>query len=135
MIGGDIVEITYNHPTLGSGTFSPKSGEDSTYDLGGFRTSDDSAMLSSDGQNIKQINRRRWMFQVLCTWDMNDQTDLENAVSLAGDPIDADWTFTNINGTTYAGKGSVVGEPQGNGNNSTFPLNVSGGGDLVKIAG
>jgi hypothetical protein len=36
-VGGDILEVTYAHETLGSGTFFPKSGEDSTFDLGGFR--------------------------------------------------------------------------------------------------
>ena len=39
--GGDILEITFNHPTLGSGTIYPKSGEDSTLITGGFRSEDE----------------------------------------------------------------------------------------------
>ena len=34
VVGGDIVELTFNHPTLGSGIIFPKSAEDSTFDLG-----------------------------------------------------------------------------------------------------
>jgi len=132
-VGGDIVEITYNHPTLGSGTLFPKASEDSTYDLGGPRGNDDANMVTGNGQTIRQLNNVRWTFEVTLAWDMNSKEDLEKLTKMAGDPDEADWTFSHINGTIYSGKGSPVGDIKGNGNTSTTPLKVSGGGKLKKI--
>jgi len=132
---GDIIEITFNHDTLGSGTVFPKVGEDSTYDLGGFRSDDDDSMLSGDGEMIDKLTRKRWSFEVTVAWDQNIDTELETINDLAASPVLADWTFTHINGTVYAGKGKPVGDLQGNGNAATFTLKVSGGQKLVKIVG
>lgn len=134
-IGGDIIEVTYNHPTLGTGVFRPKSGEDSTYDLGGFRGDDSNDMIAGNGDVIRKLNNNRWSFEVTCAWDANTATDLEKITALAGDPVEADWTMTSINGTVYGGKGAPVGDQQGNGNAATFTLKVSGGGKLKKIVG
>ena len=133
-VGGDITEVTYNHPTLGTGRFLPKSAEDSTFDLGGFRGGDDANMVTGSGDNIKQLNNVRWSFEVACAWDANTRTELEKLTAMAGDPVDADWTVTSINGTVYGGKGAPVGDMQGNGNAATFTLKVSGGGKMKKIA-
>lgn len=127
--GGDIVEITFNHATLGSGTIFPKAGEDSTYDLGGIRAADDAQMIDGGGNMMDQLTRARWSFEVALSWDM-DATTLEKLSELAGSPQTADWTFTNINGKVYAGNGKPVGDLQGNGNTSQITLKVSGGGRL-----
>lgn len=132
-VGGDIIEVTFNHPTLGSGTLFPKAAEDSTYDLGGIRSSDDANMVDGGGNMIDQMNRSRWSFEVPIAWDMNTNGELEKCVAMAADPVPAEWTFTHINGTVYAGTGKPVGDLQGNGNAATFPLKVSGGGKLKKI--
>lgn len=134
-IGGDIIEITYNHPTLGSGIWFPKSAEDSTFDLGGIRGADDANMIDGGGANIKQLNRVRWSFEGSVAWDGNTANELNQAKLLAGDPIDAEWTFTHINGTVWGGTGSPVGDIQGNGNAATMSLKVSGGGEMKKIVG
>lgn len=134
-IGGDIIEITFNHPTLGSGVLFPKAGEDSTYDLGGFRSNDDAQMIDGAGQMIDQMNRARWSFEAQIAYDMNDVGELENMVALAGDPVPAEWTFTNKNGTVYGGTGKPVGDLAANGNSAGFPLKVAGGGILAKIVG
>jgi len=134
-VGGDIIEITYNHAGLGkSGTIFPKANEDSTFDLGGFRGDDDANMVDGGGANIKKLNRNRWSFEVVVAWDMNIAKELEVIVEMAGDTQDATWTFTHINGSVYQGLGSPVGDQQGNGNAATFPLKVSGGGSLKKIS-
>ena len=57
VIGGDILEITFNHPTLGSGIIFPKAAEDSTFDLGGFRSNDDAAGVDGSGEMIDQSDR------------------------------------------------------------------------------
>jgi hypothetical protein len=134
-VGGDIIEITYNHPTLGSGVIYPKASEDSTYDLGGFRSNDEASGIDGGGNMIDQINRVRWSFEVAVSWDMNIREDLDRLVELAGSPVQADWTFTHINGTVFGGTGKPVGDMQGNGNQATFALKVSGGGKLKKIVG
>jgi hypothetical protein len=132
-VAGDIIEVTYNHPTLGSGVFYPKSAEDSTYDLGGYRGADDANMVDGSGATIRQLNRVRWSFEVVCASEMNVRQDLENLTALAGSDVEADWTITHINGTVYGGKGAPVGDIQANGNAGTFTLKVSGGGVMKKI--
>lgn len=133
-VGGDILEITFNHPTLGSWIVFGKSAEDSTYDLGGVRTTDDSNMVAGNGEIIKQMNRGRWSFETTVAWDMNTREDMEKLNDLAADPVDADITISHINNTIYGGTGTCVGDLQGNGNSATFTMKLSGGGKLKKIA-
>jgi hypothetical protein len=132
-VGGDIIEITWNHPTLGTGRVNPKSAEDTTYDLGGFRGNDDANMVDGGGNTIRQLNQVRWSFEAVCPWDMNTREELEKISAMAADPVEADWTITHINGTVHGGTGAPVGDIQGNGNAATFTLKVSGGGKLKKI--
>ncbi len=127
--GGDIVEVTYNHPTLGSGVLLPKAGEDSTYDLGGIRSSDDAQMIDGGGRIMDQLNRARWSFEVVISAGVGDNTQ-EIVTALAGSPETADWTITNINGRVYAGNGKPVGDLTVNGNTSQMTLKLSGGGVL-----
>src|SRR6056297_3472914 len=110
-IGGDIIEITYNHPTLGQGVLLPKSNESFTLDLGGFRSNDDANMIDGGGQMIDQINRQRWSGEGTIAVDELQETQ-ENMTALAGSPQLADWTFTHVNGTVYGGKGKPVGDIQ-----------------------
>lgn len=131
--GGDIVEITYNHPTLGTGTMFPKSQEDSTYDNGGFRTNDDANMIDGSGAAIYQMNRQRPSFQVKIAWDMNNRGELETLSALTSDTQEATWTFTNINGVSYTLKGKQVGDLNGNGNDSTIDLKIAGSGQMTII--
>lgn len=132
-VGGDIIEVTYNHPTIGSGIFSPKAAEDSTYDLGGFRSADEANGIDGGGNMIDQLNRARWSFEVPISWDMNDKQELEKLSAMTASPVPADWTFSHINGTVYAGKGKPVGDINANGNSAMATLKVSGGGILKKI--
>lgn len=135
VIGGDIIEITFNHPTLGSGIIFPKAAEDSEFDLGGFRSNDDDEGVDGSGEMIDQLTQKRWSFSGTIAWDMNTREDLEKLTLLAGDPVQADWTVTHINGAVYGGKGKPVGDMKGNGNAATFPLKIAGGGKMKKIIG
>ncbi len=134
-IGGDIIEVTFNHPVLGTGTLFPKAGEDSTYNLGGFRSNDDNQGVTGSGEMIDQMNNNRWSFGVKCAWDMNTRDDLDKVSLLAAHPLPADWTITHINGVVHGGKGKPVGDYEGDGNGATFDLKVSGGGRMKKIVG
>lgn len=133
--GGDITEITYNHPTLGTGTFYPKSNEDSTFDEGGIRSQDDMNMVAGNGEMIDSLTRSRWSFEAKLAWDMNTREDLLKLRTLAASPVLADWTITSINGTVWGGKGKPVGDLKGAGKEATLPLKLSGSGVLKKIVG
>jgi hypothetical protein len=132
-IGGDIIEVTCNHPTLGDFTFYPKGSEDSTYDLGGFRSADEANGVDGSGAMIDQMNRVRWFFEIVYAWEQSTTDDLANMKSLGSDPVPGTWTFTHINGSVYSGSGKPVGDIQGNGNAGTFSAKISGGADLEKI--
>ena len=132
-VGGDIIEVTYNHPTLGSGVLYPKSAEDSTFDLGGFRGNDDANGIDGGGRNIRQLNQVRWSFEGSVSWDMNIENELLKVADMAKDVQEATWTFTSINGSVWQGLGAPVGDVQGNGNTSMFTLKVSGAKGMKKI--
>lgn len=132
-VSGDIIEVTYNHPALGSGVFYPKAAEDSTYDLGGYRSGDDANMVAGNGETIRQLNQVRWSFEVPIANDMNVRQDLEKLTALASDPLEAEWTITHINGSVHGGTGAPVGDIKSNGNAGTITLKVSGGGKMKKI--
>lgn len=135
VIGGDIIEVTFNHPILGTGTFFPKSSEDSTFDLGGFRSNDDANMIDGSGEMIDQLNRVRWSFEGTGAWDMLIREDLQRLTNLNESPVLSDWTITHINGSVWKGKGKPVGDVQGNGNAATFTLKLAGSGRMKKIIG
>lgn len=134
-VGGDILEMTYNHPELGSGRFNPKSNEDSTFDPGGYRSNDEANGIAGNGDMIDQMNRVRWSAEATVVWDMNGLNELDIARQLASSPVPAEYTVSLINGTVWKGNGKPVGDLQGNGNTSTFPLKLSGGGLMKKIVG
>lgn len=131
-VGGDITEITYNHPTIGSGVLYPKAAEDNTFDTGGFNSSDDQNMIDGGGNFIDQLNRKRWKVGVLISNDMNTKLELEKVEAMAASPVQADWTFAHVSGVVYVGTGKPVGDKELNVNQSTFALTVSGGGKLKK---
>lgn len=139
MTGGDITEISFNHPTLGSGTFFPKANEDDTYDLGGFRSDDDQDMVAGNGDMIDKINRKRWFVEATIAGNLNSSnnsnasSDLELLRLLASSPVLGDWAISHISGTVWKGKGKPVGDIQENVNAATIGFKVSGGGLLKKI--
>lgn len=131
--GGDLKEITWNHPTLGSGVIFPKSAESCNYDLGGYRSVDDANMIDGGGNEISQKNRVRWSMEVPITWESQDENTLQDLVNLAGNPQPADWTFTNVNGTVFQGSGTPVGDLVGDLQTSNIPLKIAGGGVLTRL--
>lgn len=135
VVGGDILEITYNHRTLGTGSWKPKANEDSTFDPGGFRGNDDANQVDGGGATIRQLNQVRWFFEGTIAWDANLTNELDQAKQLAANPDEADWTITSINGTVWGGKGAPVGDINGDGNAATMAIKISGGGALKKIVG
>jgi hypothetical protein len=132
-VGGDIIEITWNHPTLGTGVLYPKAGETGTFDPGGFRTSDEANNIDGSGRRIKTMTRQSWSVEVVVASDMNISEEMEKIAALHASPEDADYTFTHVNGTVYGGKGSPVGDLQNDTRAATIALKIQGGGVLKKI--
>lgn len=132
-IGGDILEITWNHPTLGTGNLFAKSNEDSTFDLGGFRSDDDANMIDGGGNMIDKINRVRPIFECTVSNDNNTRLELEKLSDLAASSTPANWTIAHISGAIYGLNGKPVGDVKANGNNATIALKLSGGGTMKRI--
>ena len=134
-VGGDIIEIKYTHPQLGSGTLYCKANEDGTMDRGGFRTNDDVNSVTGAGEMIVQLNRALASFESPpIAWDMTDKDELEKLNKLAGHPVNADWTITSVNGAIYGGNGRPVGEVTGNTNTAQITLKLAFEGELQKIS-
>lgn len=131
--GGDLLEVSYNHPTLGSGSFFVKSGEDSEVDLGGFRTEDDDQGIAGDGQMIKKLNQVRWSVEAPIAWSKTTTNELEILTNIAADPLDANWTFRYQDGSAFVGEGTVVGDLKGATQGSTVPIKMAGGGRLRRL--
>lgn len=131
--GGDILEISYKHPSLGTGTFFPKAGEDLTVDPGGYRSEDKEDGITGDGQMIDTISRKRWSMEGTIAWDTNSQDELAQIAKLQASPEMATWTFTHINGTVWGGKGKPVGDAKGSSKDATLKIKVAGGGQLNKL--
>lgn len=133
--GGDLIEVAYNHPTLGSGRWEPKAAEDAEMDPGGRRVEDDDAMITGQGTMIKKLSRVRWsLTSPMIGWG-DDPDTLQEMADIAGSVADADFTFTFLDGAVYAGKGTIVGDVKGNKvAGMTNALKFAGGGTLDKIS-
>lgn len=133
--GGDIVEITYNHEVLGSGTIFCKANEDGTLELGGYRSNDDDSGATGDGQMIDQLNWRRGSFETPpIAWDMTDVDELSKLAALAESPLLADWTIAHISGQIWGGKGKPVGDIAGATNTSLITLKLAFSGKLKPLS-
>lgn len=131
--GGDFISVTCNHPSLGSFKFATKSNESYTMDPGGFRSNDDSNMVTGDGQMIDQVNRVRWSFEGPLQVDFSSGNELENLPKLAESGEMATWTFEHVSGVTWRGRGKHVGDIQVDSNNAQMSAKLAGGGRLEKL--
>jgi len=132
--GGDLIEITYNNPTLGSGRLDPKGSEDTEVDFGGYMTQDSDDSVSGSGVNIIIKNRKRWSItSPPLLWNSNPDT-LEVLQNLQDDNNQTTFTFTFIDGSVYKGLGTIVGDLKGNKNAATInSVKFAGGGKLELI--
>lgn len=131
-LGGDIIDIVCNH--LGQRyQYSPKANEGGNIDKGGRRTNDDQSQLTANGQNIRQINNTRWMFDCPIAVDLASGYEEDSLNLMSGSAVEGVWVITHISGAIYKGKGSPVGDIQSDSNASTLTLKISGAGFLETI--
>jgi hypothetical protein len=134
ILGGDITEVSFNHPDLGSGILFVKSDEDSELDLGGYRSSDEEKGVDGGGNMIDTMTRSRWYAQFVVAGDLTTREDLEKLSALAAHPVEADYTISHISGNAYRGKGKPVGDVRQALKAATIQIKVAGGGVARKIA-
>lgn len=123
-VGGDILEVTDNHPTLGSFVYKIVANQDNTYDTGGPRSNDDANAVTSGREAITQINTKLGFLQFMAVNDMTIKV-IERLASLAASTVDSVWTFTAINNITYRGTGRPVGDLSANVNNSQLQVKIN----------
>lgn len=133
--GGDLLEITCNHPILGDFRFDPKGSEDTEVDFGGYMKQDADDSVTGAGTDIVIMNRKRWsVVSPPLAWEQNPDT-LQTLQSIQSNPEPATFTFTFIDGSVYKGTGHIYGDVKGNKNAATVnPLKFAGGGQLEDIA-
>lgn len=134
VVGGDITEMTFNHPTVGTGVIFAKSDEDSELDLGGYRSADEEKGVDTGGNMIDTLTLSRWSATMVVAGDLTVREDLEKLVSLTESPVPATWTITHISGAIYQGIGKPVGDIKEALKAATIQLKVAGGGKARKVA-
>lgn len=132
-VHGDIREITFNHPEIGSGFLSPKAGEDNTFDIGGFRNNDDESQITTGGDLMLSKSRVRGFFEIVVEDDASQREDLEKMVELSESSELAEFTVTLTDGTVYGAKGTPVGELQKSILTGVFTIKVAANGKWQKI--
>jgi hypothetical protein len=133
VIGGDITDLTFNHPTLGTGTLLCKSDEDSELDLGGYRSSDEEKGIDTGGNMIDTMTLSRWSATFSIAGDLITREELEKLTALTKDPVPAVWTISHISGAVYRGSGKPVGDIKQGMKAATIALKIAGGGSLKKV--
>lgn len=128
---GDVTEIVCQH-TLGEFRYAPKSNESGTKDIGGIRANDDANQVTASGQNMIQLNRVKWSFEVPIAVDADGSTE-KSISDMAKHPDDGVWSISYINGQINKAKGRPVGDIQSDTNAGTMTLKISGGGEMEKI--
>ncbi|AGO48217.1 structural protein [Cellulophaga phage phiSM] len=128
--GGDFVEITCNHPTLGNFVFATKSDEAYTMDPGGFRSDDDAAGVTGSGDFIDKIKRVRWSFEGPLMIDLAAGTEMNSLQAISASFEQGTWTFSHITGAVFRGKGKFVGDIQIDTKESQIAAKISGGGKM-----
>jgi hypothetical protein len=132
-IGGDLIEITCNHPTLGSLNFATKSNETYTLDPGGNRSEDDANMISGNGVMIDKVNRVRWSFEGPLMADFDSNQELDILPKLAESSEQGTWTISHISGVVWRGRGKHVGDISIDTNTAQITVKLAGGGKLEKL--
>lgn len=130
--GGNVREISWSNAN-GTGYFFGVGGESNTYDLGGLRV-DEGGPVDGAGRFIKQFKPMPWSLQAVVSNDMYATLpEFEAAVAITKLVSDTTFTWTNDNGVSYTGVGTVVGDIKLSGDKSTFTLTLMGGGEAKRI--
>lgn len=134
--GSGVLEVTYNNPEIGQGTLYCKDGEGYTIDLGGARSSDDTAMTTTAGKRINQMSVVCSKFELPpIAWDKTVKDELAILDRLSGSLVGTTWTVTCLDGAMYRMlNGYPVGDIAGEGYDGTIALTLVGDPDAERIS-
>lgn len=133
-VGGDIIEIVCNHPTLGSFRFQPKASEPFTQDAGGIRSNDEASSVTASGLNIIILNNTRWSVDCQVATDFKNDTEVNPLNLMAADPQDGVWTMSHASGSIKKGTGRPVGDINSDTGTAMTKFKLAGGGKLEEIS-
>lgn len=134
IVGGDIKEITFNHPTIGTAIFFPKSDEDSEIDLGGYKSSDEEKGVDGGGNMIDTMTLSRPSATMVIAGDMALRDDLIKLQAMMSSPVLSTITIDHVSGAIFRGTGKPVGDLKEAMKGATIQLKVAGGGTFKKIS-
>lgn len=134
--GGDLKEITFKNTGIGlQGRYFSKSGESHMVDIGGLTTADDATNIDTGGSFMNIKTTKPWSYVAVIAWDKNlaSRKELQTYQAMSNTFEPTTWTFQCIDGTIWAGQGSVVGDVVGDASKGTIAFKVMGSGNLVQI--
>lgn len=133
VIAGFIQEITFNHPTVGSGVLFTIQDSDATIDTGGIRSADEMGGVDTGSRMIDQKSLNRWMVSCEISNSLTATQEAEKLAAIAASTEEAEFTFSHISGIVYRGKGQIVGDIAPNLTSAKMAVKFSGGGTLARI--
>lgn len=126
-IGGDLLEISIIHPTVGAKIFYGVAGETTSIKLGGVENEDNG--IVDGGQNL--LVSKKLVPGHITGPVSNDEsaslTEFEFAQLVAASPVEATITFRYINDAIYSGQGTFMGEMMLDAKAATFPIKLVSG--------
>lgn len=129
--GGILRELIISHPTAGNKTFYGIKGEDSTYILGGYTKEN---TVAANGALISNMQPQQGSFKCTTYSDMSETVPaFEYLQSIMNDPQEATVSFTNANGISYGGSGTIEGTPELSGNNMSVQFEFVSGAGFTQI--
>jgi hypothetical protein len=133
-IGSDVLEVTWNNPVVGQGTFFCKSGESSEIDLGGLRITEVTA--TGNGRTIKKTEMKPSVFKLPpIAWDKVDKDELDKLNKLAASTVGTVFTVSFVDGSIYQMQdGSPTGDVKGDGSTGTIGIEFQGEPNATRIS-
>jgi len=125
IIAGDVKQVTFDHDEKDSFNLQPKSGADSTFSKGGFKSDDDDANITSGGNRIDKMTRIPWMFEIEVG---ADDITLDQIQEATQNPVEGTLTVTYMSGMVRVGRGKPVGDVVHNTQQGTMTVKFQGGG-------
>lgn len=126
-IGGDLLEISVQHPTAGSKIIYGVAGETTTIKLGGVENEDNGAV--DGGQNLI-VSKRLVPGHIQGPFANDNRSALaefEFIQNVAASPEEAVFTFRYIDNEVYSGSGTPVGEITLDAKAATFTMKIVSG--------
>lgn len=126
-IGGDLLQITVQHPTAGSKIIYGVAGESTTIKLGGIENEDNGAVDGGQNLIISKRNVAGYIQGPFANDNRAAQAEFEFMQVVAASPVEAVFTFAYIDGEIYSGSGTPVGEITLDAKAATFQMKVTSG--------